>query len=167
MQTFCRCNEDTIDDGPVKSPNLAGCNVIEIIWVLKFPQVQGSLQLARMVALDHVAYENEARGLKIIKILGFSRCNEGTIVDGAVNNPNPTSCNVIETISVMKVPQVQGSLQLARQIALDQIAYENGARGLKSLKILGFSRYNEGTIGNESVKNPNPTGCNVIETIDV
>ena len=67
MQAFCRCNEDTIDDGPVKSPNLAGCNVIEIIWVLKFPQVQGSLQLARKVALDQVAYENEARGLKILK----------------------------------------------------------------------------------------------------
>ena len=84
-----------------------------------------------------------------------------------MNNPNPTGCNVIETISVMKVPQVQGSLQLARKIALDQIAYENGARGLKSLKILGFSRYNEGTIGNEAVNNPNPTGCNVIETIGV
>ena len=125
IQTFCRCNEGTIDDGPVKNPNLVGCNVIEIIWVLKFPQVQGSLQLARKVALDQVAYENEARGLKILKILGFSRCNEGIIGDGAVNNPNPTSCNVIETISVMKVPQVQGSLQLVRKIALDQIAFEN------------------------------------------
>ena len=49
-----------------------------------------------------------------------------------MNNPNPTRCIVIETISVMKVPQVQGSLQLARKIALDQIAYENEARGLKS-----------------------------------
>ena len=131
----------------MKSPNLAACNVIEIIWVLKFPQVQGSLQLTRKVALDQVAYENEARGLKLLKILGFSRCNEGTIGDGTVNNPNPTSCDVIETISVMKVPQLQSSLQLARKIALDQIAYENEARGLKSLKILGFSRYNEGTIG--------------------
>ena len=27
MQTFCRCNEGTIDDGPVKNPNRAGCNV--------------------------------------------------------------------------------------------------------------------------------------------
>ena len=94
----------------MKNPNLEGCNVTETIWVLIFPQVQGSLQLARKVALDQVAYENEARGLKILKILGFSRCNEGTIGDGAVNNPNPTSCNVIETISVLKVPQVQGSL---------------------------------------------------------
>ena len=45
------------------NPNRAGCIVIETIWVLKFPQVQGSLQLARKVALDQVAYENEARGL--------------------------------------------------------------------------------------------------------
>ena len=151
----------------MKNPNLAGCNVIEIICVLKFPQVQGSLQLARKVALYQVAYENEARGLKILKILGFSRCNEGTISDGAVNNPNPTSCNVIETISIMKVPQVQGSLHLARKIALDQIAYDNEARGLKTLRILGFHRYNEGTIGDEAVNNPNPTGCNVTETIGV
>ena len=67
----------------------------------------------------------------------------------------------------MKFPQVQGSLQLARKVALDQIAYENESRGLKSLKILGVSRYNEGTIGEEAVNNPNPTGCNVIETIGV
>ena len=87
IQTFCRCNEGTIDDGPVKNPNRAVCNVIETIWVLKFSQVQGSLQLARKVALDQVEYENEARGLKILKILGFSRCNEGTIGDGAGNNP--------------------------------------------------------------------------------
>ena len=87
---------------------------------MKFPQVQGSLQLATKVALDQVAYENETRGLKILKILGFSRCNEGTIGDGAVNNPNPTSCNVLETISVLKVPQVQGSLQLARKVAQDR-----------------------------------------------
>ena len=87
---------------------------------MKFPQVQGSLQLATKVALDQVAYENETRGLKILKILGFSRCNEGTIGDGAVNNPNPTSCNVIETINVLKVPQVQGSLQLGRKVAQDR-----------------------------------------------
>ena len=134
---------------------------------MKFPQVQCSLQLARKVALDQVAYAKEARGLKILKILGFSRCNEGTIGDGAVNNPNPTSCNVIETISVLKVPQVQGSLQVARKLALDQKADEYDARGLKSLKIQGLSRYNEGTNGEEAVNNPNPTGCNVIETIGV
>ena len=151
----------------MKNPNRAGCNVIETIWLLKFPQVQGSLQLARKVALDRVAYENEARGFKILKILGFSRCNEGTISDRAVNNPNPKSCNVIETNSVLKVKQVQGSLQVARKLALDQKSYENEARGLKSFKILGLSRYNEGTIGEEAVNNPNPTGCNVIETISV
>ena len=150
----------------MKDPNRAGCNVIETIWVLKFPQVQGSLQLARKVSLDQVAYENEARGFKILEILAFSRCNEGTIGDGAVKNPNPTGCNLIETISVLKFPQVQGSLQLARKVALDQIAYENESRGLKSLKILGLSRYNEGTIDDEAVNNPNPTGCNVIKPLE-
>ena len=119
---------------------------------MKFPQVQGSLQLVRKFALDQVAYENEARSLKSLKILGFSRCNEGTMVDGAVNNPNPTGCNVIETISVLKFPQVQGSLQLARKVALDQVAYENKARGVKSVKIQTFTRCNEGTIVDGSVK---------------
>ena len=90
----------------MKNPNGAECNVIETIWVLKFPQVQGSLQLARKVALDQVAYENETRGLQNLKILGFSRCNEGTIGDGAVNYPNPTGFNVKETISILKFPQV-------------------------------------------------------------
>ena len=149
----------------MKNPIRDGCNVIETISVLKFPQVLSSMKLARKVALDEIAYENETGGLKSLKILGFSRCNEGTIGDRAVNNPNPTGCNVIETISVLKFPQVQGSLQLARKVALDQIAYENEARGLKSLKILGFSRCNKGTIGNEAVNNPNHRGCNVIETI--
>ena len=65
IQTFCRCNEGTIDDGPVKNPNRAGCNVIETIWLLKFPQVQGSLQPATKVAQDKVVYESEPRGLKI------------------------------------------------------------------------------------------------------
>ena len=76
------------------------CNVIETIRVLKFSQVQDSLQLARKVSLDEVAYENEARGLKTLKILGFRPCNKGTIGDEAVNNPNPTGCNVVETIGV-------------------------------------------------------------------
>ena len=134
---------------------------------MKFPQVQCSLQLARKVALEQIAYENEARSLKSLKILGFSRSNEGTIGDEAINNPNPTDCHVIETISVDKFQQVLGSLQPARKVALDQVAYENEARSLKSLKILGLSRYNEGTIGDEAVNNPNPTGCNVIESIGV
>ena len=103
----------------MKNPNRARCNVKETIWVLKFPQVQGSLLFASKVALDQVAYENETRGLKILKMLGFCRCNEGTIGDGAVNNPNPSKCYVIETISVLKVPQLQGSLEVARMVALD------------------------------------------------
>ena len=102
--SLSRCNEGTIDDGPVKNSIRDGCNVIETISVLKFPKVQGSLQLARKVALDQVAYESEARSLQSLQILGFSLCNEGTIFDGAVNNPNPTGCNVIETISVLKFP---------------------------------------------------------------
>ena len=84
-----------------------------------------------------------------------------------MNNPNPTGYNVIETIIVLKFPQVQGSLQLARKVALDQIAYEKEARGLKSFKLLGFSRCNEGTIGDEAVNNAYPRCCNVIETIGV
>ena len=134
---------------------------------MKFPQVQSSLQFARKVALDQVAYENETRVFKNLKILGFSRCNEGTIGDGAVNNPNPTGCNVKETISILQFPQVQGSLQLERKVVLDQVAYESEARGLKSLKILGFSRCNESTIGDGAVNNPDPTGCNVKATISV
>ena len=151
----------------MKNPNRAGYNVIGTIWVLKFPQVQGSLQLARKVALDQVAYENEARGLKILKILGFSRCNEGTIVDGAVNNPNPTSCNIIEIISELKFPHVQGSLQLARKVVLDQVAYKNETSGLKNVKMQTFSRCNEGTIVDGTEKNPNCTGCNVIESTEI
>ena len=140
----------------MKNPNRAVYNVIETIRVLKFPQVQGSLQLARKVALDQVAHANEARGLIILKILCFSRCNEGTIVGGAVNNPNRTSCNVIENIHVLKFPQIRGSLQLARKVALDQVAYESDARGVEGLKILRFRRCNEGTIVDGDVNNPNP-----------
>ena len=151
----------------MNNPNPNDCHVIETISVYKFQQVLGSLQPERKVAEDQLAYENEARGFKSLKILGFSRCNEGTIGDGAVNNPKPTGCYVKATISVLKFPHVHGSLQLAIKVALDQIAYEIEVRGLKSLKILGFSRCNEGTIGDEAVNNPNPRGCNVIETIGV
>ena len=73
----------------MNNPNPTGCNVKETIRVLKFPKVQDSLHLARKVALDQIAYDNEARGLKSLAIPGFSRCNEGTIFYGAVNNPNP------------------------------------------------------------------------------
>ena len=68
----------------MKNPNRAGYNVIETIWVLKFPQVESSLQLGRMVALDQVAYESEAKGVKSLKIQAIRRCNKGTIVNGRV-----------------------------------------------------------------------------------
>ena len=58
-----------------------------------FSKFRGSLQLARKVALDQVAYENEARGVKSLKIPAIRRCNEGTIVDGRVKNPNRTGMN--------------------------------------------------------------------------
>ena len=78
----------------MNNPNPNDCIVIETLNVYKFQQVVGSLQVARKVDLDKVAYGRESSGLKSLQILGFSRCNEGTIVDGAVNNPNPTGCNV-------------------------------------------------------------------------
>ena len=37
--------------------------------------------------------------LEILRILGFCMSKEGTIGDGAINNPNPTDCHAIETIS--------------------------------------------------------------------
>ena len=144
----------------MKNQNRAGCNVIETISVLKFPQVQGSLQFARKVSLDQIAYEIEARGLQSLKMLGFSRCNEGTIGDEDVNNPNPRGCKVIETIGLKKFQQILGSLQLARKVALDRVAYENEARGVKSLKIPAIRRCNKGTIVYGRVKNPNRTGMN-------
>ena len=84
-----------------------------------------------------------------------------------MNNPNPTGCNVIETISVLKFPHVQGSLQLERKVELDQVAYKNEARSLKSVKIQTFSRCSEGTIVDRSVKNPNCAACNVIESTEI
>ena len=78
-----------------------------------------------------------------------------------MNNPNPTGCNVTETISVLKFPQVQGSRQLARKVALDQVAYQNEARGVKSSKIQAIRWCNNGTIVHGCVKNPNCTGMNV------
>ena len=108
--------------------NRSGWNVCN----RKFQPIQGSLQLARKVAQDQVAYYNEARSAKSLKIQALSRCNDGTIVDGAVKNPNRTCCNVTEAISVLKFSQVEGSMQLAIKVALDQVAYENEAIGVKS-----------------------------------
>ena len=118
------------------------------------------MQLATKVALDQIAYENEARVLKSLEILGFSRFNGGTIGDGAANNPHPRGCNVIKTIGVSKFQQILRSLQLARKVALDQVAYENEARGVKSLKIQAIRRCNKGTIVDGRVKNPNHTDMN-------
>ena len=67
-----------------------------------------------------------------------------------MNIPNPTGCTVKETISVLKFSQVQGSLQLARKVTLDQIAYENEARGLKSLKY----QFSVGAMKVQSLKKP-------------
>ena len=136
----------------MNNPNPTGSNVIDAIIVLKFPQVQGSLQLARKVALDQVAYENEARGTKSLKIQTFCQCDEGTIDDGAVKNPNRAGCNVIETLYQGIEISARSRLTAARKVALDQVAYKNEARGLKSVKIQTFSRCNEGTIVDGSVK---------------
>ena len=77
-----------------------------------------------------------------------------------MNNPNPTGFNVIETFGVQKFQQILGSLRLARKVALDQVAYENEARGVKSLKIQAIRRCNKGTILDGRVKNQNRTGKN-------
>ena len=77
----------------MKNSIRAGCNVIKTNSVLKFPQVQGSIQLARKVALNQIAYENKARVVKSLKIQAIRRCNKGTIVDGRVKNPNRTGMN--------------------------------------------------------------------------
>ena len=84
--------------------------MIETISLLKFPQIQGSMKLARKVVLDQLAYENKARGVKGVKIQNFCLCNEGTIDDGHVKNPYRAGCNVKETILVLKFLEDQGSL---------------------------------------------------------
>ena len=137
----------------MNNPNRTGWNACNI----NYREIHGSLYLARKVALDEAAYENKARGVNSLHIQILCRCKEGTIDDGLVKNPIRDGCNVIETISVLKFLQVQDSIQLARKVTLDQIIFENEAGGFKSLKMLGFSRCNKGTIGDEAVNNPNPT----------
>ena len=66
---------------------------METFGVYKFQQILGTLQLARKVSLDQVAYENEARGVKSLKIQAIRRCNKGTIVDGRVKYPNRRGMN--------------------------------------------------------------------------
>ena len=48
---------------------------------------------ARKVELDQVAYENEDRGVKSLKIQSMRLCKKGTIVYGRVTNPNRTGMN--------------------------------------------------------------------------
>ena len=60
----------------------------------------------------------------MFKIQAFSQYKDGTIDDGPVNNSIRDGCIVIETVSVFKIPHVQGSMQLAGKVAEDQIAYE-------------------------------------------
>ena len=147
----------------MNNPNRTGWSACNI----NYREIHGSLYLARKVALDQAAYENKARGVNSLQIQILCWCKEGTIDDGLVKNPIRDGCNVIETISVLKFLQVQDSIQLARKVTLDQLVFENEAGGFKSLKILGFSRCNKGTIGDEALNNPNPTNYNVIETIGV
>ena len=161
---FSRCNECKIVDGVLNKPNRVGCNVIETIIVLKFPQVRGSLQLARKVALDQVGHKNETTVLKSVKIQTFGRCNEGTIVDGTVKNPNCTGCIVIEST---EISQVHETLLFAINVSLHKVTCENEARGLNCLKIQAFSWCKKGTIDDGPVKNSIRDGCNVIETIGV
>ena len=94
-------------------------------------------------------------------MLGFNRCNEGTIGDEAVNNRNPRGFNVIETIGLQKFQQILDLFKLARKGALNQVAYQNEARGVKSSKIQAIRRCNKGTIVHGCVKNPNRTDMNV------
>ena len=86
-------------EGPVKNLNRTGWNVCN----RNFQPIQGSLHLARTVELDQVAYENEAIGVKSLKIQALSRCNEATIVVGAVKYPSRTGCNVIETYQLIEI----------------------------------------------------------------
>ena len=56
---------------------------------------------------------------------------------------------------------VNSWLTVARKIFfLYQVAYENKARGVKSVKIQTFCRCNEGTIDDGPVKNPKRIGMN-------
>ena len=95
-------------------------------------QVESSLQLAKNFALHQVAHENDARGVKSLKIQAFFWCSDGTIVDGALKHPNCKGCNVIETITVVNFSKFKALCKLERNVALNQVAYENKARGLKN-----------------------------------
>ena len=76
--------------------------VIETITVVSICKFKAHCSShARNVALHQVAHENDARGLMNLKIQAFLRCNDGTIIDGALKNRNRMVCNVIESITVL------------------------------------------------------------------
>ena len=85
----------------MKYPNHAGCK-------LKLPiEISANSRLIvarRKVTLDRVEYENEDSGVKSCKIQALSRCNEGTIVDGLVENPNRTG---LKTNSQLKFQYIK------------------------------------------------------------
>ena len=83
-------------DGPVKNPNRTGCNVCNRNYQFVESSSCSRLTVARKkdCTRSSIAYENEARSVKSLKIQILSRCNEGTIVDGPVKYPNRTGCNV-------------------------------------------------------------------------
>ena len=58
-----------------------------------FRKFKVSLQLTRNIVQEQIAYVNEARCVKSLKIPAIRRCNKGTIVDGRVKNPNRTGMN--------------------------------------------------------------------------
>ena len=62
-------------------------------WRIKILANSSITSARKKVALDQVAYENEARGVKSLKIQAILRCNKGTIIDGLVKNPNRTVMN--------------------------------------------------------------------------
>ena len=73
--------------------NRTGCNVKETYQCIEFSESSRLTAAYKKVALNQVAYENEARGVNSLKIQVNRRCNKGTIVDGRVKNPNRTSTN--------------------------------------------------------------------------
>ena len=95
-------------DGPVKNPKRTA---LKTNSPLKFRKFKAQCSSQGKVALVQVDYENEAGRVKILKIQTLSRCNEGTFVDGPLQHPIvQTVIFVIETISLLKVQQVKGSL---------------------------------------------------------
>ena len=95
MQAIRLCNKGTIVDGRVKNPNRTGMNTCN----RNFREFMAHCSSQEKIVLDQVAYENKARGVKSVNIQIFCRCNEGTIDDGPVKNPNRAGCYVIKSIS--------------------------------------------------------------------